>query len=55
MSPKPLYQMRINSRDELVYDPLTRWETLIYRVRKLLGLPVRSGVVSRRTASRGSK
>lgn len=41
------HQMRINSLDDLVFDPLTRWEIWVRWWRQLLGMPVRSGIVSR--------
>jgi hypothetical protein len=41
------HHMRINSLDELVFEPMTRWEILERRWRQFWDLPVRAGVVSR--------
>jgi len=48
---KHLYQMRVNSLGVLVWDRLTQWESSVYRVRRFMRLPTRSGVVSRSTPS----
>lgn len=41
------HYFRITSRDELAFDPLTRWEIWVRWWRQLCGLPVRFNVVSR--------
>jgi hypothetical protein len=44
---KTLHQMRINSKEELVWDRLTWWESIAHRWAAFWGLSRRSGVVLR--------
>jgi hypothetical protein len=44
---KALHQMRVNSKDELVWDRLTWWEGVVHRWASFWGLPRRTGVVMR--------
>lgn len=46
---KKLHQMRINSKDQLIWDRLTWWESAVHRWKSFWNLPCRSGVVLRET------